>query len=104
MVTGERSQHDIRVRVHIDGANVSLATIKINSIKSIIDPVDAPLILMSYPPHRRRQTREGRDTPVTAVIFANRLNNHRIATDMAVEPANSSIVTGCIISTIGRLT
>ena len=104
MVTSEQTQHKIGMRIHINSVYISLAAIKIKGIESFIDPVHTPLILMSYPSHGAWQTGESRDTPVATVVVTNRLHNHRIATDVTVDPANSGIIARRIIVTIGWLT
>ena len=51
MVTSKQIENYIRMRIHINGINIPFTVIKINGVETIIEPIDTPLILMSYPTH-----------------------------------------------------
>src|SRR6266516_6538130 len=104
MVTSKQTQNDIRMLIHIYRIDISFAVSKINGIETIIEPIHSPLVLMSYPTHRRGQTRKRGNTRITCIVVTDSLYNNGITAHMTVQPADGGIISRCIIITIWKST
>src|SRR3989442_11571118 len=100
MVTSEQAQNYSGMWIHIHRIHIPFTVIKINGVETIIEPIDAPLILMSYPTHRAGQPCEGRNTSIVAIVIAHGLDNHGVAAHVTIEPTNRGIISRSIIPTI----
>src|SRR2546421_3860896 len=92
------------MRVRVDRVDIAFSTIKINGVEAIIEPVYPPLVLVSYPTYRRRQSCKGRDAGIASIIIPHGFYKYRVTTNTAIEPANSGVISGSIIITIRNFT
>src|ERR1700680_4210829 len=103
MVTSKQAHNHTWMRIGVNCVNVPFSTIKIGGVEDVIQPVHAPLILVSYPTHGAGQAGKGGNTSIAGIIIPNGFYYDGVSADIAVEPLNGIVIARGIVVTIGDI-